>query len=79
YLDNRPVRFLVDTGASCSVVGAREFWPLGRQPKASTKLTTASGTQLQTAGTASFSVGIGRLCTHQRFDCASVTREATPW
>ncbi|OON21142.1 hypothetical protein X801_02967 [Opisthorchis viverrini] len=31
YLDKRPVRFLVDTGASCSVVGSRKFWPGGRQ------------------------------------------------
>ncbi|TGZ72485.1 hypothetical protein CRM22_002058 [Opisthorchis felineus] len=76
YLDNRPVRFLVDTGASCSVVGAREFWPRGRQPAASTKLITANGAPLQTAGTASFSVSIGKLCTHHQFYCAPVTWEA---
>ncbi|TGZ69633.1 hypothetical protein CRM22_003628 [Opisthorchis felineus] len=76
YLDNRPVRFLVDTGASCSVVGAREFWPRGRQPAASTKLITANGAPLQTAGTASFSVSIGQLCTHHQFYCAPVTWEA---
>ncbi|TGZ63693.1 hypothetical protein CRM22_006781 [Opisthorchis felineus] len=76
YLDNRPVRFLVDTGTSCSVVGAREFWPRGRQPAASTKLITANGAPLQTARTASFSVSIGQLCTHRQFYCAPVTWEA---
>ncbi|OON15368.1 hypothetical protein X801_08832 [Opisthorchis viverrini] len=75
-LDKRPLPSLVDMGASCSLVGVREFLPGGRRSAVSTKLITVNGTPLQTTGTALLSVRIGQLRTHHQLYCAPVTWEA---